>query len=217
MAEQQSFKRQTAYLCTAGQLAKGRYVRREGWEPSFMALEVGAVSRVRLAGVVVESSSAQIVVDDGSGKLALRVFDGLLPPVVVGDPVLVIGRPRVFGEEPFVLAETVRRLSSPAWLRFYAAHRQEWQSFIPPPPVTAPVEVAEEVLSQAPSRSAAVPPSAKPVSLIDLIRELDPGDGAPVDEVLAKASLPDAERRLQFLISEGEVFELRAGKVKVLE
>ena len=52
--------------------------------------------------------------------------------------------------------------------------------------------------------------------LIDIISELDPGDGAPVDEVLKKAG-DGAEERLQLLIREGEVFELRAGKVKVLE
>ncbi len=234
MVSEQPIKRQTAYLCTAKQLQDGTYVRTEGWEPSYMETVVGALSRVRITGIVVEATPSQVVLDDGSGKIAFRVFDGSLPSLVIGDSVLVIGRPRMFNEEPFVLAETVRKLSTPAWLKFYASHREEWQAFIPKAPKREAPVVEETVQEEVPlvdkSSSVSAPPTLKDDSvepatpvvnkaqlLLELIRELDPGDGAPVDEVLAKAAFDDAEDKLQFLISEGEVFELRAGKVKVLE
>ena len=73
-----------------------------------------------------------------------------------------------------------------------------------------------EVLAQESAPATPVVLPSKAPSLISIIRELDPGDGAPVDEVLAKAGV-GAEQKLRSLIAEGEVFELRAGKVQVLD
>lgn len=228
MVEQQQIKRQTAYLCTAQQVLKGRYVRREGWDPSYLAADEKMFARVRLVGLVVEVSPAQVVIDDGSGQVSLRIFNGVLPPLAVGDPVLVIGRPREYNEERFVMAEIVRKLPSSAWLKRYAQDRQVLQSFVPAAP-QEPVAVVPVQPSPSAVFGVAAASSSQPVAvsqpkgvnkadiLLNLIRELDPGDGAPVDEVLARAGFPDADDRLQFLISEGEIFELRAGKVKVLE
>lgn len=220
-------KRQTAFLCTVEQLSSGEYVKTDGWDPSYVESGVGALSRVRIAGLVVETG-AQVSVDDGTGSILIRSFDAPLPTLQVGNPVLIIGRPRLFDGSLYILVETCKVLPSPDWLKYYREQLREWQSFVPPNPKREPVVSVEEkteMPSQAlktkgvgnqisGSQSSTVAPA---MELINLIRELDPGDGASVDEVLAKASFAGADDKLQFLISEGEVFELRAGKVKVLE
>ena len=53
--------------------------------------------------------------------------------------------------------------------------------------------------------------------ILEIIRELDDGQGAAVEKVLAKAGRPDAETMLTNLLAEGEIFEIRPGRVKVLE
>jgi hypothetical protein len=207
-----TIQRQTAYLCTVADLKEGSYVRREGWEPSFFATGKGAISRVRLAGIIVERQGNAVTLDDGTGQIPMRVFDAALPLVHVGDPVMVIGRPRVYNDEKYVLIEILRK-TTPKRLQEFAGLREELGRYIPPVP-----EIKEPE-KEAPAKEASPQPVTtrdQPQQLIDLIREMDPGDGAAVDEVLAKAG-PDAEKKLQFLIAEGEVFELRAGKVKVLE
>lgn len=229
MADSQP-KRQTAYYCTARQLLDGSYVERDGWEPNFVATDAGAVSRVRVVGVVVDTSDSSFLVDDGSGRLPVRSFDSSLPVVKTGDLVLVIGRPRLFDGDLYVLSEVARKLPSARWLKYYSDHKDELQRHIPDVPDEPALGAQDEVSEEKPTTSSQV--SGKDVpdapdagkkspnqaeAIISAIRELDPGDGAPVDEVLSKAGFPEAEQRLQSLISEGEVFELRAGKVKVLE
>ncbi|MBN1275209.1 hypothetical protein JXA12_02870 [Candidatus Woesearchaeota archaeon] len=211
MADERPVKRQTAHPCSASVIAQGTYVRHEGWEPNFLATPLGALSRVSMAGVIVQQEHSQASLDDGTGTVVLRSFDDDLSSFSVGDTVLVVGRPRVYAEQTYILIEIIRRLGSRAWLKYHAERRELLQRHIPPVPV-----------SEAPSRPAppALPvqgraPSAAP-SLITVIRELDRGEGAPTDEVLRKAG-PGAEEKLRSLIAEGEVFELRAGKVKVLE
>ncbi|MBD3208822.1 hypothetical protein GF367_00190 [Candidatus Woesearchaeota archaeon] len=209
---QQSVKRKTAYLCTIKDLQDGRYVRREGWEPNFFATTKGMVSRARLSGVVVEQQGRSITIDDGTGQLPLRVFDAPLPAAAVGDPVMVIGRPRVYNKEPYMLIEILKRVS-PRWLHYFERSRSACASFIPPIPEVK--EPAAQPKPQPPPGTAA--PQGKAQQLVALIRELDAGDGAPADEVISKAGFDGAEQQLQSLITEGEVFELRAGKIKVLE
>ncbi len=220
-------KRQTAFLCTIAQLLNGEYVKKEGWEPSYVETSAGALSRVRLAGLIVEAG-AQIILDDGTGTITLRSFDTPLPTLTVGTPVLIIGRPRLYDEAMYLLVESCKVLPSSSWLTYYKESLREWQSFVPPNPKRETTSAMEEKigitskpLAQSPAKApeplASSSASSPAMQLIALIRDLDPGDGAPVDEVLAKASFAHADEKLQFLISEGEVFELRAGKVKVLE
>jgi hypothetical protein len=226
MAEQTVAKRQTAYHCTCQDILQGTIVKGEGWTPSVLVVEDTARSRVRLSGVVVEHAPGSIILDDGSGHVALRSFEQPLPAVVIGDPVLVIGRPRSFSEQPYVLVEILRKLPSHSWLRYFATEREALRPYLPsaaavlaerspaivtPPALQEIVAPAPVTLLDEPSRK------GKSQLLLDLIKSLDAGDGAMVSDVLAKAGFPEAEERLQTLIAEGEIFELRAGKVKVLE
>lgn len=220
------FKRQTAYLCTAQQLLEGKYVRKEGWDPSYLATDVGMLSRVRMAGVVISVPPVgDVMIDDGTGSVLVRTLDNKYPDLTLGACVLLIGRPRTYGDEAYVLAEIIKVLPSPAWVQWYKDNLALLQSFIPPVPEEEVVEPStasialeddeEEVIAEPVIEPRPLPPSKAP-SLIELIKELDPGDGAPVDEVIAKAG-GDAEAKIKVLIAEGEVFELRAGKIKVLE
>ncbi len=221
-------KRQTAYVCSVKDLVEGTYTRREGWEPNFVSTSKGAVSRVQFAGIVVEKSSANdVLVDDGTGKMTVRRFEDVIR-AEVGQPVLVVGRPREYGGEIYVVSEVLRLLPSAGWIKYFSWLKGEVSKYIPSVPKEQPVHDANPkdiVLGEDDNVKPVVDASSSsdgPVTnvaqeLINIIRELDPGDGAPTDEVLARANFDNAEDKLQFLIEEGEVFELRAGKIKVLE
>ena len=224
--EQQQYKRQTAYLCNTQELAQGKYVKQEGWEPSFLRINDKMYARIRIVGIVVEHSAQETVLDDGKGRVTIRSFDNNLANISVGMPLMVIGRPRTFNDQLYVLAE-IAKIITPNWIKYFSEQKDSFKAFIPAAPEE--VEVEEQVIETSTTPQPVINETAneeaittqKPKndkgSLIDIIRELDPGDGAAVDEIIAKSGMPDAEEKLQFLITQGEVFELRAGKVKVLE
>ena len=54
-------------------------------------------------------------------------------------------------------------------------------------------------------------------SVYDIIKKLDNGDGAVTEEVIKASSSPDAEKLVENLLKDGEIFEPAPGKLKVLE
>ncbi|RJQ20788.1 hypothetical protein C4580_03770 [Candidatus Woesearchaeota archaeon] len=113
----------------------------------------GSVQRVRLYGLVV--SSDVLVVDDGTGSVAVRSFDSSFK-IPLGSPVLVIGRPREYQGDRYVLGEIVKQIDL-KWLEFARKVR--------------PVPQKEES------------PNARAVSLV---RKLDAGEGADYNQVLSE-------------------------------
>jgi hypothetical protein len=53
--------------------------------------------------------------------------------------------------------------------------------------------------------------------ILDTIRKLDKGEGANINDIIKHSGLEKAEKYLKSLINEGEIFEIRTGKIKVLE
>src|SRR3989344_4832712 len=105
-----AFDRQTAIKASIAMLLSGKYVVGEGDEPNRLLCGSVEVSRANLLGVVVskESSdsagSASLLVDDSTGRLSVRAFgeNREINDTNVGDPVLIIGKPREYGGEVFL-------------------------------------------------------------------------------------------------------------------
>jgi len=70
------------------------------------------VHRVRLYGILV--STDELVVDDGTGSILVRTFEQP-QNATIGDSVLVIGRPRLYQQQPFLLGEIVKKID-PKWM-----------------------------------------------------------------------------------------------------
>ncbi|RMD57943.1 hypothetical protein D6825_02460 [Candidatus Woesearchaeota archaeon] len=103
--------RDTAEHVWVDQLKGASFVERED-APSALLLSDGrTVSRIRIYGIVV---SPELVVDDGTGSVLIRNFDDSLA-LDVGDPVLVIGRPRMYEGSLYILGEIAKPIDS-RWL-----------------------------------------------------------------------------------------------------
>ena len=50
-----------------------------------------------------------------------------------------------------------------------------------------------------------------------LIKDIDSGDGADTQEVITKSNIDKAEQIITNLLEQGEVFEIKPGRSKVLE
>ncbi len=51
--------------------------------------------------------------------------------------------------------------------------------------------------------------------IVNLIKELDKGEGVSIEEIYSKNK--DADKLVNMLLKEGDVFEVKPGKLKVLE
>lgn len=158
-------------------------------------LWTGEAPRVHLVGTIVQLQHNQTwqqgALDDGTGTIEFRLFSEK-EACKVGDLIRLIGRPATYGSARYISADIIKVIDNPAWLRL-------WQLEVEAP------------------KAAESPPKDPRDSIVTIIRALDEGQGADVLSVIEKSGLPDAESLIERLKSDGEIFETRPGKVKVLE
>ena len=119
--EVQTTKRQIAYKVKISDLITGHYVKEEGWEPNYVVTKKGNISRANIIGVIVltssEGSAPSITIDDGSGQIIVRNFENpkIFENLNLGDPVLIIGRPRDFNGI-YIIPEIIKKIENKKWL-----------------------------------------------------------------------------------------------------
>ncbi|MBW2967199.1 hypothetical protein KY362_01805 [Candidatus Woesearchaeota archaeon] len=225
MAEQTSARRQVAFRVSVADILDNRYVKEEGWLPNYIAIGDRKVSRANIMGVIVstdtqaDSSGVQnFILDDGTGRVPLRFFESA-QRIVVGDIVNVVGRPREFGTDRYIVPEIVKKVSDAGWVKVrkaelalekHRAARKEQQMPSAPGSATGTDELSvdtEDVLD-----------ASSPLSVIlDTIRSADAGSGVDFEEIAVRSGIDDAEAHIRRLIEQGDVFEVKPGRYKVLE
>ena len=201
-------KRQTACWAVLGELNGGVFSK--GEEGSAYRTKEGHVfSRVNVFGIVLSKESTEffesIVIDDSTGSINAKSFDkkGIFDNVDVGDVINIIGRMREYNQAPFISVELVRKGSQEAFSlrkkeigvvkRFYSAEKE-----------SSPVQ--EEEVVQGSSEQ-----------ITGLIKSLDSGNGADIEEVIRKCGIKNAGEVVKDLLRNGEVFENMPGRIKVLD
>ncbi len=239
-----SFKRQVAKKARIRDLVEGRYIRVEGeWEPNFIqAADGNTFSRVNIVSVVVsdpvqDSNLNTFTIDDGTGRLPVRVFgeDSLKTEVRLGDIILLIGRPREFGQQIYIVPEIIKKIDNTKWIDYrklelelleqesggIAIKKGDIQTKDmlekrEPAPEEESAEIKEESVSNADDTKPAA--ESNPIEkIIETIRLLDKGDGADTEEVISSSDADNAEKIIDSLLKEGEIFEVRSGRIKLLE
>jgi len=198
-------KRLVAVKVNAKQILSGQYVKKEGWDPNEITLADGRkISRVNIMGVVVtradEDRFESCTLDDGSSEISVRSFDSGKITVKIGDIAMVVGRIREYGGERYIIAEIVKKLKDPKWLKL---RKLEIGDKDEPKTEQESVEVKDIVDKESPMQK-----------IYSAIKELDKGDGAGIDEVIKAASI--SEEKLEKLIRNGEVYEIKPGRIKLL-
>lgn len=233
--------RQTAYKVWIGDLLNGIFIKSRGeFEPSYAAIRGLNVSRVNLIGAVISSNSqegyASIVVDDGSGSVNLRVWKeeiSILNDISIGQLVLAVGKIKSFNNSIYVVPEFVRRIENADWFRHRKLELEKKfgkvvkienslssipvvDDYIPGQDIENEdmnyISVQEEKVSESSDLG-----STRGV-ITSLIENEDKGEGADIALIIAKSGIEEniAQKIIEDLIKGGEVFEVRAGFVRVL-
>ena len=111
-------KRLTAKKASIKELNSGKYVKREGFESSYILTNLGRkLSRIRLSALIVgkfisdDEKYAAITLDDSTDTIRCKafvntkIFDGLGP----GDFVDVFGKVREYNGEIYIMSEIIRK------------------------------------------------------------------------------------------------------------
>lgn len=202
-------KRETAIICMVDDLLKGSFVKTEGWAPSYFSTPLGDISRVNLIGVIISKDpSGRLIIDDGSGSILLRSFESeTFSGLDIGNLVMVIGRPRIYNEEKYVLPEIIKTIDHK-----WGEHRQLQLKLLRKKII--PKKQEKRVVLNSGTGPQPVNYFQK---ILEFIKDLDVGEGADIGEVAKRSNVPDAETLIKKLIEEGEIFEIRPGKLKILE
>lgn len=208
-------KRQIAYKVRINQIISGSFIKKEGWEPSFVIDNTGReLSRVNIMATVVmpmenDEVSRTLVIDDGTGKINIKTFNAetFIPQLEIGNLIVVIGKVREYNQEMYVIPEIIRQIS-PDWIAVRDKELSSVQVINQQPEnksdETINIEDIEDIQS--------------PTEIIyNLIKEMDEGDGADIEDVIKESKNAAAEKLITNLLKDGEIFEISPGKLKVLE
>ena len=217
--EKQDTKRQVAHKVPIMQINQGEYVKQQGWEPNYILLPTNEkVSRVNIIAAVTSISSDapfnSVIVDDGTGSIELRSFEekNITEKLQIGQVVNVIGRPRLFGTEKFIVPEIIRQIQNPKWIQVRSfeikRHTFTHKTDVEITNTTKePVKVEEKIED----------PSSDYDKIIKLIKEKDSGQGVDTQILIKELNQPKAEDIINKLLELGEIFETQPGKIKVLD
>lgn len=114
--------RMTAKKVRLSEIMNGRWVKREGLEPSFIVTDSGEkVSRARAIGSVVarflaeDGNFGSITLDDGTDTMRIKTFKTVKPvdEFKEGELVEVVGKIREYNGEVYMMPEVITRLQDP--------------------------------------------------------------------------------------------------------
>jgi RPA family protein len=211
MAEQE-IKRQTAYKCTIATLNKGVFVKKQGWESNYLMTEYGDFSRVNIIAVVVgKDDNNSIILDDGTGQINGKLFERVeqLDSIIVGSLVLIIGRPREFNNKIYLTIEIVKSVT-PGWI----AYRKKELTLLKRIRESEDLPKEKKTLEPEIIESSGTLSSKEKIT--KLIKDLDRGDGASIDDVMRLSRVVNGEELISDMMMRGEIYESKAGHIKTM-
>jgi hypothetical protein len=233
------FQRSTAKICEIRDIVNNKFIKKEGWDPSYVLSEFGKLMRVNLLGVIVSKENNSCTLDDGTGKIIVRNFIGSINSEI-GELATVIGKPRVFNNETFVNAEIIKSLKNKKWVEYRKKilSLREKQTIIQEEDYIDDSKVSEvkvdkkekieesnktetskelePIVQEKVIEKKVTETIGKAELIIKLIDKLDNGSGAAMPEVITQSKIEDAEKLIKNLMEEGEIFQIKPGMLKVM-
>jgi len=231
-------KRQTAHKCSIKTLLDGTYLQRPGWEPNYIQFNDRQISRLNLMAVIVNREGNSLTLDDGTSQIQIMIFgeQEKFSMHNVGDLVLIIGRPREYNQKIFIVPEIIRKIEDKTWIEYrkLELNIQNNNTSIKDPQNKE--NIFEKEISNTSTENQTIKEKEEQNKstlenfdsenrfddnyasiILNTIKKLDKGDGANVNEVIKESKLTKADKYIISLINEGEIFEIRTGRLKILE
>ncbi len=187
------------------------------------------MSRVHIIAVVVglsETGASDVTIDDGTGKVIARSFENpqFFRDIQLGDIVRVIGRVRSFHEQIYLIPEIMKKITNKIFITLHKLLLQRLEKqelIIPDVQVVSEMDELIEKENEENVEEIAVDaddtvPSSPFDTLINVIKRLDNGDGAQIETIIQEAG-QESEKIIHHMLETGEIFEIRPGRIKLLD
>ncbi len=223
--------RQVAVKLTISDILEGDYIQENEQNPNYLLLKSGAgVYRINVIVVVLRKEQigtiTNLLIEDNTGAIIARFFEEskVISQVQAGDVILLIGKVRMYNQEKYISPEIVKKTSL-LWLKQrrlelprdknivgvgqqYREMNQEGKNNeVVKENIGVNNLVVEEIIEE----------NVMPVQkLMSLIKNLDTGEGAGIEELIEKSPLEQTEELLERMMKNGDVFQNMPGRVKVL-
>lgn len=224
-------QRQTAHKIWISSLLTGNYVKTTGeWEPNYIETNNLKISRVNVIAHIVDkfvkpdNSYISLTLDDGSGKLSVKAWkeDVALLDYHVGELLLVVGKIKDFNNQFYLVPEVVTKLDNPLWAKlrnlelkkmYGEAQIHVAQERVQETPRVQEEEFTMQVIEEKVTNEVS---GNKRQKLLDMIEQLDTNNGADQQIVISQSGIEqgEAQKLLDNLIKEGEIFEIHPGKLR---
>jgi len=237
-------KRQTAKKVRLWDLMNGDFVKKEGFEPSYIKTRTGEnISRAHVIGTVVsvfksdDGNFVSVTIDDGSDTMRLKAFNEteVIEKLEEGSIVDVVGKVREYNGENYLIPEVARKVEDPNFelmrrLEFLQKERGEGgskepeteQKSIPQPKENKPPADEKGEESQKESSKESVkegdePPQEKAMLKKRVLEFIETQkEGVVYSEICGKVQAEEAELEsvIDELLNEGICYEPSPGKIK---
>ena len=210
-AEQKFQDRQIAYKVRIKDILNSEYIKTEGFAPNYLKVNGQEISRVNIIGVIVQKSEPDnqknLIIDDGTGKITARTFenDFLIDSIDIGDIVLLVGKPREFSMERYLLVEIIKKVE-PEWAK---VRKLELEKNI------EHKEVDEKELKIEDVKEEKIIDENQKNKILRIIKESDKGEGVDIEDI--SSDVDNLDGVIDTLLKKGDIFEVKPGKLKVLE
>lgn len=215
-------QRSTAYKVWISDIVGSNYIKQEGFNPNYVELDGKQVSRVNLIATVVgkfmsdDGNYGALTLDDGTETIRIKAFGpdvSRIKNAEIGRLVRAVGKIKEYNEERYLAPDFVTQIDDPNWLIVQKLELGEpkERAAQEAPAVDEPIKTGVEEETESVSYND-IP------NFIELIAKLDSGDGADMDAVITESKLDtdDAKNVIVGLLKDGEIYEPRKGKLKVL-
>lgn len=240
MEQTNTFVRFVAVKCTIGKTNTYTFVQEDEQSLNYLRTpNEQKIFRLNVMGIIVnkekQGNITNLLLDDGTGKIILRSFEENknVRELVAGDIVMVIGRVRVYNQEKYLSAEIIKKIDSD-WIKVRRLELKEEfdqaelssveierkslgipleiKSVMAGASSNLNEEIKEEIIEEEIQVNAQLPTQ----KILILIKELDVGNGAPIEELISKSPLNETEKLIEQMLQKGDIFQNLPGKVKVL-
>ena len=216
-------KRQIACKVRISDLTNGKYVKEEGWTPNYIITKQGKhISRINLIGTIISKNESEqnyqsVIIDDGSGSISLRSFEKneTINNTEIGDIIIVIGRPREYGSEKYIVPEIIKKINNKKWINVRKIELDIENLKTAELPAKEEKVIVENIGSDPEEQTKSTISNSKLV--YKTVKELDSGQGVDINDIIKKTGIKDTEEIIKKFLREGEMFEISPGRIKILE
>lgn len=215
------FQRQTAFKLWISEIITAPFINpKQELTPSYIITRDLQISRTNIIGICIDKQTTEnyssITIDDSTAQIQARVWNEdikNLEKIQPGQVINLIGKIKQFNNQTYIVPEITREIEKD-WLlirnlelkKSYKEPIKQEQRFNQEEPIVIEMDNVNQS------------PLSKREIILKLIEKLDDKQGADIIEVIEQSKLPeqDAEKIIKELIKEGEIFEIKSGRLRTI-